>query len=81
MRKKAKGILKPLPAPPRPFGNPFQLSKILGEEGDDLVGLTVVCGSDDNGVCFEERHEEIVPIVWIVQIVNIVNNVPFTWRT
>jgi hypothetical protein len=56
MRKKAKGILKSLPAPPRPLGNSFQLSKILGEKGNDLIRLAVVCGSNHNGICLKERH-------------------------
>jgi hypothetical protein len=56
MRKEAKGILKSLPAPPRPLGNSFQLSKILGKEGDDLIGLSVVEGANHNGICREERH-------------------------
>lgn len=57
MRKEAKGVLKSPPAPPRPLGNSLELSKILGKEGDDLIGLTVVEGADDNGMGREERHQ------------------------
>ena len=56
MRKKTKGILKPLPASPRPLSNGFQLSEITREKSDDFVGFAVVCGSNDNRVCLKERH-------------------------
>ncbi len=56
MRKETEGILKSLPAPPRPFGNPFQLTKIFSEESDDLVGLTVIERANHNGIRFEEGH-------------------------
>ncbi len=58
MGKKAESVLKPLFAPSRSFGNSLQLSKITGEKSDDLVGFTVVCGSNDDGICLEERHKE-----------------------
>jgi hypothetical protein len=64
MRKQAKRILKSLFASPRSLRNPFQLSKISGEESDDLIGFSVVEGADDNGVRREERHknfEKFVP--------------------
>ena len=57
MRKKAKGILKSLPAPSRPFGYSFQLSKIRGKEGEDLIGLTIVERANHNGICRKERHK------------------------
>ena len=57
MRKETEGILKSLPAPPRPLCNPFQLTKIFGEESDDLIGLTVVERANHNGIRFEERHK------------------------
>ncbi len=56
MGKKAKGILKSLLASSRPFCDPFNLPKIFGEEGDDLIGLPVMGGADDNGICLEEWH-------------------------
>lgn len=58
MRKEAKGVLKSLPAPPRPLGYSLQLSKILGEEGDDFIRLTVVEGTSDDGIGREERHRQ-----------------------
>jgi hypothetical protein len=57
MRKEAKGILKSLPAPSRPFGYSFQLSKIRGKEGEDLIGLTIVERANHNGICRKERHK------------------------
>ena len=73
MRKEAQGILKSLPAPPRPFRYSFQLSEILGEEGDDLIGFSVVEGANYNGIRREERHKIIVTLVWTVMIVDIVD--------
>jgi len=58
MRKEAKGVLKPFPAPPRPLCNSFQLSKILAKEGKDLIGLTIVEGADHNGIRCKERHKK-----------------------
>ena len=65
MGKEAQRILKSLFASPRPLRNPFQLSKILGEESDDLIGLTVVEGADDNGICCEERYKRVNPNIKI----------------
>ena len=81
MRKEAKGILKSLPAPSRPFGYSFQLSKIRGKEGEDLIGLTIVERANHNGICRKERHKLTVTTVWIVMIVEIVNTLPFIFRT
>jgi hypothetical protein len=58
MRKEAKGVLKSLPAPPRSLSNPFQLSKILGEEGNDLIGLPIVERANHNGMGREEWHKK-----------------------
>ena len=44
MGKEIEGILKPFLASPCPFCNPFELSEIFGEEGDDLVRLPVIDG-------------------------------------
>jgi len=72
MRKEAKGILKSLPAPSRPFGYSFQLSKIRGKEGEDLIGLTIVERANHNGICRKERHKKIPLNRLIVQTVHIV---------
>jgi hypothetical protein len=37
MGEKAEGILKSPPTSPRSFCNPFHLSEISGEEGDNLI--------------------------------------------
>ena len=57
MRKKAKGVLKPLLAPPGPLCNAFQLTKISGKKSDDLIGIPVVEGTNHNGIRREERHK------------------------
>ncbi len=57
MGKEAKSILKSFPASPCPFGNPFQLSKISGEESDDLIGLPIVERASYNGIGREEWHK------------------------
>src|SRR4030042_255304 len=57
MREEAKGVLKSLPAPPRPLCYSVQLSKFPGEEGDDFIGLTIVEGANHNGIGREKRHK------------------------
>ena len=59
MGKEAEGILKSLPASSRSFCNPFDLSKIFGEEGDDLIRFPVIGGTDDDGFGCEEWHKKI----------------------
>jgi hypothetical protein len=57
MRKEAQGILKTFPAPPRSFRNSFQFTEVLGEEGDNLIGLSVVQGTNHNGIGRKKRHK------------------------
>jgi len=72
MRKGGKGILKSLSASPCPFGNPFQLSKISGEESNDLIGLSIVERTGYNGMGREEWHKKLLLNRLIVQTVHII---------
>jgi hypothetical protein len=58
MRKETQGILKSLPAPPCSLSNRFQLSEILGEEGNDLIRLSIVERTNHNGMGREEWHKK-----------------------
>jgi hypothetical protein len=53
MGKQTQSILKSFLAPSRSLGNPFDLSKIFGEEGNDLIRLPIIGGAGDNGVRLE----------------------------
>jgi hypothetical protein len=57
MRKWGKGILKSLSASPCALCDPFQLSKIFGKESDDLIGLSIVERTGDNGMSRKEWHK------------------------
>ena len=57
MRKGGKSILKSLSASPRPLCDALQLSKISGEESNDLIGLPIVERTGYNGMGRKEWHK------------------------
>ena len=56
MGEKIEGVLKPLLASSRPFGNPLELSEILRKKSDEPVRLSVGEGTNHNGLGLENWH-------------------------